>query len=1284
MSALARAARAEETGRTGRRDLRCATALSGGVTVTRSIRNHSCSPLLAAAIALACAGSVTAAPGNAASHRPETSHDQFIVRFKEGTPERKDAAARQRLLDGVGHRQGGMHLGLVRRMSLGADVIRADHKLDLAHTKALLNALRADPRVDYAEVDQRMYPLLTPNDTNYTSQWHYYEATASILAPGAWDLTTGTGQVVAVIDTGITAHSDLSANILTGYDFITNVTTANDGDGRDADPSDPGDWTVADECQPGWTAANSSWHGTHVAGTIAAVTNNSKGVAGVAYGAKVIPLRVLGKCGGLTSDIADAIMWAAGFSVPGVPANANPARTINMSLGGNSPCDVTSQNAINAAVGNGTAVIVAAGNDNDDAANHSPASCNNVITIAALDRAGARASYSNFGSHIDVAAPGGGGGNPVLSTINTGTTSPVGEGYAGYQGTSMATPHVAGVAALMQARSIATGHGAITPAEMEQLLKVTTRTQPVACPEGCGVGLVDATTAVTAASQPILTISDPVATAEGNSGTHTMTFTVNLSEAVGSNVSFDIATANGTATAGSDYVAKTSTAQVITAGQTSKTFVVTVNGDTTGELDETFYANVTNVSGGGVLAVDTQGQATIVNDDVLQLANGVPLTNLGAAAGAMTDFQMVIPAGATNLTFTTSGGSGDPDLYVRFNAVPDLTTYDCRSWNFGTSETCTFPTPSTGTYHVMLHAYETYSGVTLTGSYTIPATLSVNDISFVEGNSGTKVVNFTVTLSQASGSTVTYDITTANSTATGGSDFVAKTSIAESIPAGQTTKAFSVTINGDTATEGNEVFNVNLSNASGATIADGSGNGLILNDDGPTLSVGDASVVEGNSGTKLLTFTVSLSQAAGVPVTYNIATGNGSGTAGSDYQVKTLNGETIPAGQTSKTFQVLLYGDATVEGNETFFVNLSGNTGATILDSQAVGTILNDDGPAITIADTKVTEGNAGTKLLTFTVNLGTAAAVPVTYDIATANANATAGSDYVASSLVGETIPAGQLTRTFQVTLNGDATVEANEVFYVNITNASGASIQDSQASGLILNDDGPTLSVADIATTEGNSGTKIVTFTIQLSQAAGVPVTYTVATANGPGSNGAQAGTDYVAKTLVGETIPAGMLSKTFTVTLNGDTTVEPNELVYINLSAATGATLLDSQANCFVVNDDGPTLSIGDVSISEGNSGTKLATFTVSLSQAAGVPVVYSIATGNGTASAGSDYVATNLTGQTIPAGMLSKTFTVTINGDTTVEANEVFTASITSATGATIADATALGTITNDDP
>jgi chitinase len=504
--------------------------------------------------------------------------------------------------------------------------------------------------------------------------------------------------------------------------------------------------------------------------------------------------------------------------------------------------------------------------------------------------------------------------------------------------------------------------------------------------------------------------------------------------------------------------------------------------------------------------------------------------------------------------------------------VPDLTTYDCRSWNFGTSETCTFPTPSTGTYHVMLHAYETYSGVTLTGSYTIPATLSVNDISFVEGN----------------------------------------------------------------------------------------------------------------SGTKLLTFTVSLSQAAGVPVTYNIATGNGSGTAGSDYQAKTLNGETIPAGQTSKTFQVLLYGDATVEGNETFFVNLSGNTGATILDSQAVGTILNDDGPAITIADTKVTEGNAGTKLLTFTVNLGTAAAVPVTYDIATANANATAGSDYVASSLVGETIPAGQLTRTFQVTLNGDATVEANEVFYVNITNASGASIQDSQASGLILNDDGPTLSVADIATTEGNSGTKIVTFTIQLSQAAGVPVTYTVATANGPGSNGAQAGTDYVAKTLVGETIPAGMLSKTFTVTLNGDTTVEPNELVYINLSAATGATLLDSQANCFVVNDDGPTLSIGDVSISEGNSGTKLATFTVSLSQAAGVPVVYSIATGNGTASAGSDYVATNLTGQTIPAGMLSKTFTVTINGDTTVEANEVFTASITSATGATIADATALGTITNDDP
>ncbi|MEE7547807.1 S8 family serine peptidase, partial [Xanthomonas sp. Kuri4-1] len=170
---------------------------------------------------------------------------------------------------------------------------------------------------------------------------------AGINVRPAWDKATGNGVVVAVIDTGITSHPDLDANILPGYDFISDTFVSRDGDGRDADPSDEGDWNpVQGECYTTPSPSpitDSSWHGTHVAGTIAAVTNNAVGVAGTAYNAKIVPVRVLGRCGGYTSDIADAIVWASGGSVSGVPANANPAEVINMSLGGSGTCSTTYQ-----------------------------------------------------------------------------------------------------------------------------------------------------------------------------------------------------------------------------------------------------------------------------------------------------------------------------------------------------------------------------------------------------------------------------------------------------------------------------------------------------------------------------------------------------------------------------------------------------------------------------------------------------------------------------------------------------------------------------------------------------------------------------------------------------------------------------------------------------------------------------------------------------------------------------------------------------------------------------
>jgi serine protease len=1017
--------------------------------VTCTIRTPFHSPLLAAAISLAFVVPTAAA---AAPPPRDDTYDQFIVRFRDGTPERAQAnlEARQRMLAGVAHRRG-LKLDSVRRGALDFDVVRVDRRLGPDEIKAFVRELRRDGRIESADPDLRVYPTFLPNDPSYASnQWHYWEATGGINAPAAWDLATGTGQKVAVLDTGITSHSDLNANIVGGYDFITSITTANDGNGRDADPSDPGDWVASNECGNGNSAQNSSWHGTHVAGTIAAVTHNNIGVAGVAFGGKVVPIRVLGKCGGVTSDIDAAILWASGGAVGGVPANANPAKVINMSLGGGGGCLPSTQAAIDAANANGAIVIVAAGNSNADASGFQPASCLNVVTVGAHGRNGARADYSNYGSAVDLSGPGGNAGD-ILSTLNSGTSAPSTESYAGYQGTSMATPHVAGVAALAHQKS----SGALTAAQMETLLKLTTRSRPVPCTLGCGTGLLDANAAVTAANTTLLTITDASDVVEGNSGTHTVTFTVNLTKAAAGTVTFDIATANGNASAGSDYVAKTSTAQSIAAGATSKTFTVTVNGDTAGEFDEYFLVNVTNVV--GATALETQARHWIVSDEAPQLANGVPWINLSGALASQTFWEMQVPAGATNLVISTSGGTGDADLYVRFGAKPTTSTFDCRPFVDGNAETCTFPTPSAGTYHVMLNAFAAYSGVTLTGSYTAATPeLRIGDIKVAESNSGTRNMTFTVSLDQPSASPVSFDIATANGTAKAGTDYVAKTALGQVIPAGSVTKTFVVVFNGDAEVEPNETLYANVTNVVGAEVMDAQGRSTILNDDGPYMYVTDVATPEGNSGTKLITFTVRLSQAAGVPVTYTATTSDASATAGSDYVAKTLSGETIAAGATSRTFTVTVNGDTAKEGNEVIRLTLSNVVGASLYDDIAGGSITNDDGPNLRVNDVAISEGNSGTKTMTFTVSTPVAHTAPITFDIATSDGTATvANADYVAKALAGQTIATGLLTKTFTVTLNGDVAIEANETLKATISNAAGASIYDAVGVGTITNDD-------------------------------------------------------------------------------------------------------------------------------------------------------------------------------------------------------------------------------------
>ncbi|GAA4545360.1 S8 family serine peptidase [Streptomyces collinus] len=438
-----------------------------------------------------------AVPAAQTEAAPGVQAERLIVGYKSGASEAKSnkaaAADAATKADKTGE-----DVDFQRRLGTGAALVELGSDPTRASVSDVVAAYQADPQVAYVVPDRLNKPTaVTPNDTEYSKQWDLFESTAGMNVPAAWDTTTGSGVTVAVIDTGYVAHSDLAANIVGGYDFISDTAVSVDGNGRDSNPADPGDWYNDNECGQGIPASTSSWHGTHVAGTIAAATNNGKGVAGIAYGAKISPVRVLGKCGGYDSDIIDAITWASGGTVSGVPANTNVAKVINMSLGGGGACSSATQSAINGAVNRGTSVVVAAGNENTNASSSSPANCSNVITVAATNRAGSRASYSNYGTVVDISAPGGetrtSTANGILSTLNSGTKTPSSENYASYQGTSMATPHVAGLAALMKS-----ANSALTPAQIESAIKANARALPGTCSGGCGAGLADAAKTVQA------------------------------------------------------------------------------------------------------------------------------------------------------------------------------------------------------------------------------------------------------------------------------------------------------------------------------------------------------------------------------------------------------------------------------------------------------------------------------------------------------------------------------------------------------------------------------------------------------------------------------------------------------------------------------------------------------------------------------------------------------------------------------------------------------------------
>jgi hypothetical protein len=593
---------------------------------------------------------------------------------------------------------------------------------------------------------------------------------------------------------------------------------------------------------------------------------------------------------------------------------------------------------------------------------------------------------------------------------------------------------------------------------------------------------------------------------------------------------------------------------------------------------------------------------------------------------------------------------------------------------------------------------------TVTNTPVPPPEVSINSASLTEGDSGTQVMSFTVSLSVPATSPVSVDWATAAATsgniATPGADFVGASGTVN-FAIGQQQQFVDVAIAGDTIVEADETFLVNLSNPVNAVIVNGSGVGTILDNDFASASLSPLarSVIEGNSGTTPASFTVTLAQPAERNVVVRYATANGTGQTGAvaggangDYVAAGANASvTIPAGATSANFNIAVRGDVRFEQDEIFYVDLVASTRVTFVGpTRATVTILNDDQLSLSINNVAVTERNTGDTppIANFTVTLNGTSLVTVTVDFSTAGTTATAGSDFLETT--GTLIfPPGSTTSQIPVTVLPDNIDELNETFTVTLANPTGgAVIGDGSGTGTITDDDNSTVrfSTAGVSVNEGDSGTTAVNLTVQLDAAAERTVALTYRTQDDTATT---ADSDYGGVGSGGISFAPGQTSQTITVNVTGDTVVELDERFFVQLVAGADVILgAPSTAEVIITNDDiiDVTLS-GGQSVTEGNAGEQVVNLTLNLSSepAVGQPVTIDVTTG-GTATAGSDYTIapTQLIFVADDPQGLSRTIQVRVQGDLLNENNETAIITVTPtgwATNCVVCSQTI--TITNDD-
>jgi hypothetical protein len=829
--------------------------------------------------------------------------------------------------------------------------------------------------------------------------------------------------------------------------------------------------------------------------------------------------------------------------------------------------------------------------------------------------------------------------------------------------------------------------------------------------QGVGTILNDDDTVIISVSSPTIT--------EGSSGSTMLTFLVSLNSISQQPVSVNYFTTDGTAKVGTDYT-QTAGKLNFVPGETELSVQVPITPDIFKELDEFFFFNLTN-SINATIGI-SQGTGTILDDDVLP---GLSITNqtvteLDTGQFNTLTFTVSLTAPSEKIVsvdYTTEDGTGMSGAVSGLDYItnagtiifpPGITSQTVviviiGEITFEVAETFFVNLSSTPSNAVIADG----QGVGTIENNDNPPTIIINDVTVKEQNAGTIDAVFTVSLSGASSQTVTVDFMTANGTAMDTSDYAA-TSGRVIFDPGQSSKTITVTVNGDVLNEPDEVFSVNLKDPVNATISEPQGVGTIANDDDvPLLSAIDVTANEGNdlTGPGTAIVEVRLSDISGQTIVVNFVTvdntaKDGNGEPDPDY-VATAGTLVFSPGETVKTISVSLENDELRESDETFFVDLRNATTADIDKGRAIVTITDGDtNPKLSISDTSVVEGNNGDMTdLTFTVNLSTRSAQQVMVTYTTEDNTAKADeNDYMSKTAI-LTFEPGETTKSFSIKVIGDIIPERDENFRVNLSNPVNADIANNSgvAMGTIFNDDMPTITISDAMRTEGDAGPTDFVFFVRLSAPSlqDIQVDFDTAdgdpTADTDPARVAGVNADYSRRN--GKlTFAAGITEQTITVQVNGDLLNERNETFFVNLTNATAIgspvrpIVEDGQGLGTILNDDDqPSVTMTDFTVTESNSGTVTAQFDVTLSEPSNRTVTIDYATSDVTAMVSNqDYLASSGTLTFMP-GETFKSIFVTVIGDTFNEITETFTVTLSNEVNAFVPtlERTATGTITNDD-